>query len=203
MELMAINLQKGQRINLEKSNGSKLNEICVGVNWGAIEKKGFFGTKQEAVDLDASVAVFDADKQLISLVYFGELSAPGIRHSGDDRTGDVDGDDGLDNEVIQIKLSDVQPSADQIVILLNSYEGHDFKMIPFASVRLYEGSPSRVDSEYARYDLVNDETFHGSKGVILGKFYRRNSEWKFATIGIPTPEHRLQGIIKRVMKQHI
>ena len=36
---MAINLEKGQRINLEKSNGTKLQNICVGVNWGAIEKR--------------------------------------------------------------------------------------------------------------------------------------------------------------------
>lgn len=201
---MAINLQKGQRINLEKDNGSKLNDICVGVNWGAIEKKGFFGgKKKEAVDLDASVAVFDADKQLISMVYFGELSAPGIRHSGDDRTGDVDGDDGLDNEVIQVKLSELHPGADQIVVVLNSYEGHDFKAIPFASIRLYEGTPSRVDSEYARYDLANDATFHGSKGMILGKFYRKDGEWKFATIGAPTPDQRLENLIKRVMTEHL
>ena len=30
---MAIRLEKGQRINLEKNNGSKLTNICVGVNW--------------------------------------------------------------------------------------------------------------------------------------------------------------------------
>lgn len=27
---MAINLEKGQRINLEKSNGAKLLNVCVG-----------------------------------------------------------------------------------------------------------------------------------------------------------------------------
>jgi len=40
---MAIRLEKGQRINLEKSNGSKLENICVGVNWGAIKKKNWLG----------------------------------------------------------------------------------------------------------------------------------------------------------------
>lgn len=44
---MAINLQKGQRINLEKSSGAKLTQFCVGVNWGAIEYQveegGFLG----------------------------------------------------------------------------------------------------------------------------------------------------------------
>lgn len=44
---MAINLEKGQRINLEKSNGTKLNNICVGVNWGAIESKGLFGPRKK------------------------------------------------------------------------------------------------------------------------------------------------------------
>ena len=48
---MAIRLEKGQRINLEKDNGAKLTSFCVGCNWGAIivEKTGFlgFGTKKE------------------------------------------------------------------------------------------------------------------------------------------------------------
>ena len=43
---MAISLEKGQKINLEKSNGSKLQSICVGVNWGAIVTKGFLGAKK-------------------------------------------------------------------------------------------------------------------------------------------------------------
>ena len=65
---MAINLEKGQRINLEKSNGTKLQNICVGINWGAIVKKGIFGTKKEAVDLDASCAVYDENKNHIDSV---------------------------------------------------------------------------------------------------------------------------------------
>jgi len=69
---MAISLEKGQRINLEKGNGSKLQNICVGINWGAIEKKGLFGfgTIKEAVDLDASCALFNEAKQLEDVIYF-------------------------------------------------------------------------------------------------------------------------------------
>lgn len=82
---MAINLQKGQRISLEKSNGSKLQTVCVGINWGAIEKKGLFGfgTTKEAVDLDASCALYDDNKQLIDVVYFGHLKSKdgAVRHS--------------------------------------------------------------------------------------------------------------------------
>ena len=36
---MAINLTKGQKIDLRKNNGAELTSFCVGVNWGAIETK--------------------------------------------------------------------------------------------------------------------------------------------------------------------
>jgi len=39
---MGITLQKGQRISLDKASGGQLTHICVGVNWGAIEVKGWF-----------------------------------------------------------------------------------------------------------------------------------------------------------------
>ena len=37
---MAINLSKGQKIDLRKESGSELTNFCVGANWGAIETKG-------------------------------------------------------------------------------------------------------------------------------------------------------------------
>ena len=48
---MAIRLEKGQRINLEKESGTKLTNFCVGCNWGAIIKKTFFGLSTSVVDV--------------------------------------------------------------------------------------------------------------------------------------------------------
>ena len=59
---MAISLQKGQRVSLEKSDGSSLKKVCVGVNWGMIEKKKLWWKEKIAVDLDASAAIFNANK---------------------------------------------------------------------------------------------------------------------------------------------
>ena len=115
---MAINLQKGQRINLEKENGTKLQSICVGINWGAIEKKGWLGgVKKEAVDLDASCAIYDDNKRLLEIVYFGNLRSKdsAVMHSGDDLTGDMGGDDGLDNEVITLNFPMLNPSASHVL----------------------------------------------------------------------------------------
>jgi len=202
---MAINLEKGQRINLEKSNGSKLVNICVGVNWGAIEKKGFFGSKKEAVDLDASCAVYDDKKNHIDSVNFRKLISNdrAIKHSGDDLTGDLNGDDGLDNEVITLDFSQLTSAASYVAFFINSFRGQDFKDIPFASIRIYEGTPTRVSQEFARYDIANDASFAGNVSMVLGVFYKRNDEWKFNAVGVPTSDKKLEQTIVTIQQNHL
>ncbi|MDX8393121.1 MAG: TerD family protein [Mariprofundales bacterium] len=201
---MAISLQKGQRISLEKDGGGQITQMCIGVNWGAIEKKGFFGgIKKVAVDLDASCATFDAGKNILEVIYFGKLQGQGIQHSGDDLTGDMDGDDGLDNEVIIVNLPQLAPNADQIVFVLNSFQGQDFKTIPFASIRLYEGTPSRVDKIHAKFDIANDPKFAGSVSMIMGKLYKKNSKWKFTAIGDTTADKKLAGTVQTAKTKYL
>jgi tellurium resistance protein TerZ len=198
---MAINLVKGQKISLEKHGGGQLESFCVGANWGMIEKKGWFGfISKEAVDLDLSVGMYDSNKELVGVVYFGDLRAPGILHSGDDLTGDEDGDDGLDNEVIQVKLSELPGNVEHVVFILNSFTGHDFHKVPFASIRLYEGTPERVNSVVATYNIATDPSFSGYVSMLLGKLYKRNGEWKFAAIGEPTRDKKLEQSLKTAIK---
>jgi tellurium resistance protein TerZ len=203
---MAIKLEKGQRINLEKNNGSKLQNICVGVNWGAIEKKNWLGKKSmEAVDLDASCATFDDNKNALEVIYFGNLKSKNdsIKHSGDDLTGDMGGDDGLDNEVITVELAKLPAEVSKIAFVLNSFRGHDFKTIPFASIRIYEGTPSRVNEVFATYDIANDATFAGSVSMVMGIFYKRNGEWKFNAVGEATRDRDLQGTLTTVISKYL
>jgi len=202
---MAINLEKGQRINLEKSNGAKLQNICVGINWGAIEKKGFFGTKKEPVDLDASCAIYDENKKHIDTVSFRQLKSndQAIRHSGDDLTGDLNGDDGLDNEVITVDLTKLSPNATYLGFFINSFRGQDFKDIPFASIRIYEGTPTRVQEVFAKYDIANEKAFEGSVSMILGVFYKRSGEWKFNAVGTPTADKKLEQTVVTIQQNHL
>ena len=203
---MAINLQKGQRINLEKSNGSKLQNVCVGINWGAIEKKGWFGgTSKEAVDLDASCALYDDNKNLLEIIYFGNLRSKdgSIAHSGDDLTGDMGGDDGLDNEIITLDFSRLNPSVSSVAFVLNSFQGHDFGTIPFASIRIYEGTPTRVNEVFATFDIANGSGFAGHVSMVMGVFYKKNSEWKFNAIGEPTRDTKLEHTLSTVTNQYL
>jgi tellurium resistance protein TerZ len=180
--------------------------MCVGVNWGAIEKRGMFGGKKmEAVDLDASVGVFDGEGNLIEVVYFGNLASNcrGIVHSGDDLTGDVGGDDGLDNEVISVDLAKLNPKASQLAFVLNSFRGQDFKDIPYASVRIYEGTPTSVEEVFATFDIANDATFAGKISMIMGKLYKHGDSWKFNSIGQPTTDRKLEQTLHTFANQYL
>ena len=197
-----FNLGKGDKINLKKDNGSKLANICMGVNWSAIEKKGFFGPKKVNVDLDASCTVFDENLKAIETIYFANKKSKSannfILHSGDDLTGDLDGDDGLDNEVIQINLDNAPANANSIWFYLNSYSGQKFDEIPNVSIRVYEGSPTFVDNNFAQMNLNNDSSFANKKAMILGKIYKRNGEWKFEAIGQALPVQHIKDIITTI-----
>jgi tellurium resistance protein TerZ len=210
---MAISLSKGQKIDLTKSTGENLTNFCVGVNWGAIltEKKTFWGSTKkvvEDVDLDLSCVLTDANGEMVDYIYspdyngflaknnlpLGKLTTTdgALRHSGDDRKGDQDGDDGLDNEIITVDLNRVKSNVDKIFFFLNIYlnkdQQFDFSHVPYAKIRMYEGTSTRVNTVFANYDIATNSSFSGKGAIILGKLYRRNNIWRFDAIGDPTTD---------------
>ena len=230
---MAIRLEKGQRINLEKNNGSKLTQFCVGCNWGAVTKKAFFGLSSSVVDvdLDLSCLLFDAEGKPIDHIYsplyrFGDrnIGLPNgkldtldraLHHTGDDLTGDQGGDDGLDNEIITVDLAKINPNVNSIVFFLNVYNNNeysgDFSGIPYAYIRMFEpimgiknGQPvvKGVKENFAQYDVSTKTDCMGMRGLVLGKLYRRNGEWKFNAIGDAYPDKSIVNTIARVMKDY-
>lgn len=219
---MAIRLEKGQRINLEKSNGSKLTEFCVGCNWGAIVTSGGFlglGRKSQDVDLDLSCVMVDANGRLVDHIYsplyrpeflsrYGmplgktDSNDRALHHSGDDLKGDIGGDDGLDNEIITVDLNRVSPAVDQIFFFLNNCGKEDFSQIPYASIRMYEGTPSRVKEVFASYDVAAEPRYRGMTALVMGKLYRRNGEWKFSAIGDAFPDPNICETIRRIVTNY-
>lgn len=225
---MAIRLEKGQRINLEKDNGAKLTSFCVGCNWGAIivEKTGFlgFGTKKEEldVDVDLSCVMTDSNGKLVDALYsplykkefFQAAGLPigkdwsadkSMYHTPDDTEGDKGGDDGLDNEIITVDLTKVNPVIDQIFFFLNIYQPRniDFQRIPYVAIRMYEGTPKKVKSIFAQYDVAKENQFMGKNALIMGKLYQRNGDWKFAAIGDAFDDQNdIRQTVKRILTSY-
>jgi len=220
---MAINLSKGQKIDLKKSTGETLTNFCVGVNWGAIEKKGGFlglGKKVQSIDLDLSCILIGDDNTVCDHLYsplyrievlqqFGLpkgklLTVDGaLKHTGDDLQGDSGGDDGLDNEIITVDLTRIAPNVSQIFFFLNNAGREDFSQIPYSKIRMYEGTPTRVNSVFASYNVSAEPQYSGKLSIIMGKLYKRNGEWKFSAIGEPTEDTFLGQTIHRITKSYL
>ncbi|MFZ0598415.1 MAG: TerD family protein, partial [Flavobacterium sp.] len=219
---MAINLTKGQKIDLRKSSGESLTNFCVGVNWGAIETRGFLGLSKNVIniDLDLSCILIDDQNKLCDHLYsplyraevlqqFGLpvgklLTVDGaLKHTGDDLEGDTGGDDGLDNEIITVDLSKVDAKVTQIFFFLNNAGKEDFSQIPYAKIRMYEGTPTKVVSEFASYNVSADPQYVNKRSIIMGKLYKRNNEWKFSAIGDPTDDTFLGQTIHKIVQSYL
>jgi tellurium resistance protein TerZ len=174
---MAVNLQKGQKISLEKEAGGALSRVTMGLGWDVAKSGGFFGfgAKSQAVDLDASVVMFDEANRPVDVVWFRQLKSRdgSITHTGDNRTGAGEGDD----EQIVVDLRTVPPSVKALVFTVNSFTGQNFSTVQNAFCRIFDTNSNK---EIARYDL----SVQGSHTAqIMAKLYRHNGEWKMHAIG--------------------
>jgi tellurium resistance protein TerZ len=174
---MAINLEKGQKISLDKEAGVALSKIIMGLGWDAVKSKGFlgFGGSAPDIDLDASCILFDEQGHPIDAVWFRQLKSKdgSITHTGDNRTGEGDGDD----EQIVVDLTRVPANVKSLVFTVNSFTGQNFSQIANATCRIVNANDNK---EVARFNL----TALGSHNAqIMAKLYRHNGEWKMHAIG--------------------
>jgi tellurium resistance protein TerZ len=179
---MAVNLQKGQKISLEKEAGGLLSRVTMGLGWDVAQGRGLFnlgsifgGGKEEAIDLDASCVLFDESKRAVDVVWFRQLKSRdgSIVHTGDNRTGAGDGDD----EQIIVDLRSVPAHVKSLVFTVNSFTGQDFSRVANAFCRLVDIGSGR---EIARYDL---SVQGGHTAQVMAKLYRHDGEWKMHAIG--------------------
>ena len=175
---MSVNLQKGQKISLDKEAGGALSRVTMGLGWDVAKSKGFFGFgggQGTAVDLDASVVMFDESNRLVDTVWFRQLKSKdgSITHTGDNRTGAGDGDD----EQITVDLSSVPGTVKSLVFTVNSFTGQNFSTVENAYCRLINAGNNQ---EVARFNL----SVQGSHTAqIMAKLYRHGGEWKMHAIG--------------------
>lgn len=174
-----INLSKGGRINLSKESNNGLSKLYFGSNWGAIQHRGLFGIggSVKKVDLDSTVLLYDANKNCIGEVAYYNLSAPDIRHSGDDRSGDTNG---LDNETIEVCLNELDPRVEYIAFTLNNFTHQTFGEIPYMGLRIYTGDQVQRNTPVnvlAKFNLEDDKEgtkISDKQAVILGIAYKKD-----------------------------
>lgn len=172
---MSISLAKGQKVSLKKNDGGQLTHVRMGLGWDALRKKGFFGSKSQSIDLDATAVIYDAHGTLVDQVWFQQLKSKdgSILHSGDNRTGDGDGDD----ESITVHLDRLPTEAATLVFVVNSFTGQNFSQIENAFCRLVDETNGE---EIARYELTGAGS-HTAQ--IMAKVTRDPAGWSMTAIG--------------------
>lgn len=174
---MAIQLSKGQRVDLTKTNPG-LTKVMIGLGWDTNKYSG--GAE---FDLDASAFLVDANnrcQQDTDFVFYNNLQHPSgsVTHTGDNRTGEGDGDD----EQILVDFSKIPANIDRIGITVTIHDAEarsqNFGQVSNAFVRVVN---EEGGEELIRFDLGED--FSIETAIVVCELYRHGSDWKFNAIG--------------------
>lgn len=218
---MAINLQKGQTIDLRKNDKGEtfdLSTVTIGLGWDVKQKdSGFFGklfggAKEEEYDLDAIAFLLDSNGKVANIgrtanvnnrqvglyegdiIYFNSLKHPSghIWLTGDNRSGEGDGDD----EQIIVKLDSLDERYQKILFLVTIYQGRQnnqhFGLVENAFIRAVDAK----GKEIAKFNLSGDTSLNGMCSMVFAEAYRKDKEWKFRAIGEPKHTDNFVDILK-------
>lgn len=176
---MGVNLSKGQRVSLDKGTTLAL----VGLGWDVNRYDG-----GHDFDLDAAAFMLGENGKVRKdedFIFYGNLESSdgAVRHTGDNRTGDGDGDD----EVILLDLSKVPADVKKIAITVTIYDAQarhqNFGQVSNAYVRVAKMSNENdmTGVEELRFDLV--EEFSIETAIVVCEIYKNGNDWKFNAVG--------------------
>ena len=173
---MAISLNKGGNLSLSKTDPS-LNQVLIGLGWDARATDG------ADFDLDASAFLLAANDKVrgeTDFIFYNQTRSPegSVEHTGDNRTGEGDGDD----EAVKINLAKVPADVQKIAITVTIHDaesrGQNFGQVQNAFIRVVN---DQTNVEIVRFDL--NEDYSTETAMIFGELYRHNGEWIFRAVG--------------------
>ncbi len=195
---MSVSLSKGESVSLSKAasdagSTAPLTKVIAGAGWD--------GTSDAPIDLDLCAVLIGTDGKALpdangnnsnadeALLFFNNKDLPGLHHTGDNLTGEGDGDD----EQIVITLADVAASVNEIAIVVASYSGESFDQVKNAAVRMVNEADNK---ELAKYEVSSG--YEGKKAVELGRLKRAGAEWSFTATGTVVEGATFDEVVKNL-----
>lgn len=173
---MALTLQKGGNLSLSKTDPS-LSKLLVGLGWDPRATDG------AEFDLDASAFLLGANGKVRKdndFIFYNQLKSSdgSVEHTGDNRTGEGDGDD----EQLKVDLSLIPADVEKVVFTVTIHgaeeRNQNFGQVGGAFIRILN---EVTGVEVVRYDLAEDASTETA--MIFAELYRNNGEWKFRAVG--------------------
>ena len=221
---MAINLVKGQTIDLRKNDKGEefdLSQVTIGLGWDVKQQKsgGFFGklmggNKEAEFDLDAVAFVLDSNGKVANMgrtvktndgrqmglfegdvIFFNSQKHP----SGHIwLTGDnrTGAGDGDDEQII-VKLNSLDQKYDRIVFLVTIYMGRQNGQHFGLVNNAFIRAVDARGKEIAKYTMSGDATFNNMCGMVFAEVYRKGGDWKFRALGNPEQSDSFVDILKQ------
>ena len=208
-----VNLSKGEKINLSKSNETGLKSVMIGLGWdpaedGFIEREvtkepGFigklFGAKPTTVtervrakstgdiDCDAWLALLK-DGKLISgdnIIYYGRKELNTSNGNVILHHGDnLTGEGDGDDEEITINLKALPDTINGIIVGVTIYQGKQ-RHQSFGMIKntFIRVVDEKDNFEICRFDQGQMADNKDSLTFIAGKLYKDKGEWQFEAVG--------------------
>ena len=173
---MSVSLSKGGNVSLTKE-APGLSAVNVGLGWDARTTSG------ADFDLDASALLVDQNSKILSdqyFVFFNNLTSPdgSVEHTGDNLTGEGEGDD----ELIKVNVAGLPADVDKVAFIVSIHDAEarnqSFGQVSNAFIRVVDQADN---NELARYDLSED--YSTETALVFGELYRNGAEWKFRAVG--------------------
>lgn len=172
---MAIELTKGQNISLSKTDPT-LTKAFVGLSWDKRTTEG------EDFDLDLSVFMLgehDIATNDRNLIFYNNTHSPcgSVIHSGDNRTGDGDGDD----EQACIDFGLIPADIHKLVFVATIHDAEirkqNFGQVRNAQIRLVN---EKTNATVATINLSEDASIETA--LLFCELYRYEGDWKFRNV---------------------
>lgn len=175
---MAISLVKGQKVSLDDS----MKLALVGLGWDTNRYDGGYD-----FDLDASAFLLGEDGKLQrdeDFIFYNNLESrnKAVVHTGDNLTGDGDGDD----EVIMIDFTKIPADVKKIAVCVTIHDavtrGQNFGQVSNAYIRIAKMADEfdSVGEPVLKFDL--EEEFSIETALVVAEIYLKNGEWKFNAV---------------------
>lgn len=175
---MAISLVKGQRVSLDNS----MRLALVGLGWDTNRYDGGYD-----FDLDASAFLLGDNGKLQrdeDFIFYNNLESrnKAVVHTGDNLTGDGDGDD----EVIMIDFTKIPDDIKKIAICVTIHDatvrGQNFGQVSNAYIRIAKMADEfdMTGEPVLKFDL--EEEFSIETALVVAEIYLKNGEWKFNAV---------------------
>ena len=173
---MSVSISKGGNVSLSKEEPG-LTNILIGLGWDTRATDGV------DFDLDASVFMLNNMGKVrndLDFIFYNNLRSPegSVEHTGDNRTGEGEGDD----EAVRVNLVTVPADVDKLAVTVTIHDaqsrGQNFGQVDNAFIRVVNEANGR---EIVRYDLSEDASTETA--MIFGEVYRHGGEWKFRAVG--------------------